>query len=306
MELPNLSKWVQHLKHPLVLIGFVIMLFVLFLNNILEKSIKEFSQESSLNIIYIGLWIISGLGFLIIVFGFLLAFRQGNKTTESSNLKSSSLEPSSFAHGIKVNKIIWKHHYFDDGNFKGEIEYFIENATRLAITDLLPERACWFGANITPKFQSNIYGDDSNFYSLENQYFNIHETESRLYDGSNKQVTSLNWQLKVNPPLDAQKSLHYGTIIDTEHTEKEAFTSEGTLGGMTTSFLADNIVSEFYAPEGYYFINKGYIIRDRAGKTVRVNNDEPVFESNTKIVWNIKKPIPTLQYLLRIVIVKRN
>lgn len=306
MKLPDLSKWIQHLKYPLVLIGFFIMLFVLFLNNILEKSMKEFAQETSLKIIYHGLWVISGLGLLIIVLGFLLVFMKGNKITESKSSISPSFVPFSFAHGIKINKIVWKHHYFENGDFKGEIEYFIRNATRLAITDLIPERVCWFGKDIEHTFQSKIYGDDSNFYSLENQYFNIHESESKLYDGSNKQITAFNWQLKVNPPLDAEKSLHYGTIIETEGTEGNAFTPQGTLGGVATLFLSDNLISEFYAPQGYCFINKGFIIRDSAGKTVQVKDCAPDFESNTKIVWNINNPIPTLNYLLRIVIVKGN
>jgi tetratricopeptide (TPR) repeat protein len=71
MEITDLSAWAKHLKHPLVLVGFVVMLFVLV---ILQK--MDVLPKSLLYILIAALIIIT---LIVVVLSFILAFKKRGK-----------------------------------------------------------------------------------------------------------------------------------------------------------------------------------------------------------------------------------
>lgn len=211
------------------------------------------------------------------------------------------------AYGFKINKIIWKHYYFSNSNFKAEIEYYLQNNSEFPLVDLPPHEAGWFGWDIKYTFKTDVYGEYKNFYSIDDKYFSDNKIIRNDLNGRDSRITMLNWQFKVSPPIAPKKLIHYGIIIETENTEKEAFTGGGSLAGMSSPYPVDKIISEIFAPDGYFFVNNGFIVRDRTGISIEGNINPPDFsDDDKKINWVVEKPSPTLQYLVRIVLVKRD
>lgn len=224
----------------------------------------------------------------------------------TSNHESSEIQTS--AYGLKINKIVWKNYYFENYDFKGEIEYFVENISNISIVDLPLHIAHWSGWNVSYElFNPIVYGNNRTYYTLEQSFYKFEIDRTEL-DGSRKEVTSFNWQLRVNPSLEPKQSLHYGIIVKTNTTERDAFTENGSFAGMSSLLPVDTMICEIVAPQNYFFNYKDYIIRDRKGNTL---NDEvkrvkkPEFlENGRKIIWEVEKPIPTARYLVGIQIVK--
>lgn len=249
--------------------------------------------------------------FLLVGIVFLLAIFKRDALTGIKLPDNYVDEKAKFpAYGLKINKIIWKNSYLANYDFNGEIEYFIENISNISIVDLQHGGAGWFGWDIKcKKFLPKVYGADSGLYSIEKKSFSANESinKSGVFGGNEKKVTVFDWQFKINPPLASTRSLHYGVKIETENTERDAFTEKGSFAGMLTQLPVDSMACELYAPDGYQFINKGFVVRDSGGIDVKNSWCSPEFSENgRKISWSVEKPLPTLQYLIRIVIAERD
>ncbi|MFZ3065363.1 MAG: hypothetical protein WA277_08790 [Nitrospirota bacterium] len=250
--------------------------------------------------------VIFGTMFIIAILSFYLSIYP---LIHPSNIPQSRIGKSeSYApYGLKFKKLIWKHTYFEDYSFIGEIECFIENVSNTNISNLPPQQGGWFGwdikkINLYPK----IYDNDKGNYNLEMLLFSEDKIIRRDIDGSDKKITLYTWQFKINPALPPGKSFHYGQILESKNTEIDAFTEKGSFAGMSSPFPVDTLISEIFAPKGYRFLKKGYTIRDSMG--IEVNNTvlSPEYSSDgSKITWTVENPIPSLKYFIRIVIVKR-
>lgn len=236
-------------------------------------------------------------------FGFAILYAVPNRRTDIVNNKET-------AYGLKIKRNVWKHYYLENYNFRGEIEYLVENVSEGSVLRLLPYKAGWFGWNIeTPVVKTEIYGDATNLYNIEVENFTKQEISRRDIDGRENHVTMYDWQFKITPPLEPNKALHYGIIINTSGTERDAFDSEnGSWAGMASPLPVDLLGCEIYAPENYKFLNKGYVVKDYAGRIIEVKNlHSPEFSRDgSKISWQVENPSPALQYLVKIAIAKTN
>lgn len=211
------------------------------------------------------------------------------------------------AFGVKFNKIIWKHYYLDNFDFRSEIEYYLQSNSESPIVDLPPHEAGWFGHDIEYTFEAVIYGENKHSYTINNKYFFAKNIQRNDLNGRDCKITRLNWQFTVAPPIARKTVFNYGIIIQTKNTEKEAFNGDGSLAGMSSPYPVDSIISEIFAPNGYSFKDKGVLVRDSTGVNVECNITKPVFSDNdTKITWVVEQPSPTVRYLVRIFLVKRD
>lgn len=213
------------------------------------------------------------------------------------------------AYGLTFNKIVWKHHYRGNGDFKGEVEYYVKNSSKDSIVILPPHQATWFGSNLQqPKIRAQIYGEERNAYSINQTHFSEFQDIRPDIDGRKREVTSYLWGFNISPSLVPQKPLHYGVIVETKGTELEAFTADGSFAAMGSPYPVAEMSCEVYAPEGYKFKKETWFVRDRAGNLKDfVGMSKPEFrDDDTKVIWSVEKPTPNLQYLIKVVIVKAN
>lgn len=75
MEITDLSKWIEHIKEPLVLVGFVIMLIAGLVSIFLKKDIFHLTKTASERIVKRIFLYAFVLGIAVLVLGFALAFR---------------------------------------------------------------------------------------------------------------------------------------------------------------------------------------------------------------------------------------
>jgi len=76
METSDLSKWIEHLKEPLVLVGFAIMLIAGLMRALLKKDIIRLTKAASEKVIRQLLLYAFFLGLIVIVLGFTLVFKK--------------------------------------------------------------------------------------------------------------------------------------------------------------------------------------------------------------------------------------
>ncbi|MFH1288842.1 MAG: S16 family serine protease [bacterium] len=228
------------------------------------------------------------------------SIKSRGKFARKSMPKSTSVTP---AYGLKFEKIIWRHFYLKNYGFKGEIEYFVKNVSNQNLAYLPSDQASWFGWNVKLiKFKPQLYDNDKEIYKIYKRFLVKHNMTRKDIDGNEREITLYNWQLKVDPPLSLNKELHYGQIIETVNSEKEAFFEEGSWPGMLSPFHVGTLICEIYAPEGYHLIIKGHVVKDSAGIIHDNKRGSPkISKDRKKIVWEVKKPIPTLLYLIKIV-----
>ncbi len=90
----DLSAWAEHLKEPLVLVGFALMLFVGIITTLLKNKIIHLSKTASERILKQGLLYGFILGIIVIVLGFVLAFKktikEENGQTDSVNIEQKT------------------------------------------------------------------------------------------------------------------------------------------------------------------------------------------------------------------------
>jgi hypothetical protein len=72
MKMPDLAAWAEHLKDPLVLVGFVMMILVVLVTTLMKKDKSQKMRRQSLLFAFI-------MGLVIIILGFGLAFMKENK-----------------------------------------------------------------------------------------------------------------------------------------------------------------------------------------------------------------------------------
>jgi len=251
--------------------------------------------------------IVFGAMFIIVILSFTLAIYPVIHPISPQRTQTEQPKPYA-AYGIKYDKIIRKHFYFKDFSFKGEIDSIIINVSNTNLSILPPQQGYWFGWNIKSfELRPIAYGNDEGKYNLQRVFCAEDKIIRRDIDGTEKKVTLFTWQFKIEPAIVPGKSFHFGQVFETKDTERDAFTEQGSFAGMSSPFPVETLTSEVNAPEGYRFINKGYLVRDSMGIDVEAKIDEPEFSSDgSRINWTIKDPVPSLKYYMRIVIVKRN
>jgi|GEM_PF-4344910 len=252
-------------------------------------------------------WAIAGLGFALVVMGGLVFWWQQKNRPPIPNPQHTQ----SYPYGVKFKKTIWRHYYFSNYDFKAVMENFVTNVSDYNVDTLPPEQAGWFGENIEFDFKPKIFGDDSGIYTIGNKYLSKARIVRNDINGTDIIVTLLSWQLKVSPVLSPGRDFHYGQTIKTTGTESDAFTEKGSYSGIAIPYTVDDMLCELYAPDGYVFIDKGYVIRDGSGAEIKDKDKlkvtPPNFsEDKDRITWEIKDPMPTLKYIVRVCIVKRN
>ena len=86
----DLSSWAEQLKEPLVLVGFVLMLFAGIITTLLKKKLLHLSKSASERILKQGLFYGFVLGIIVSLLGFGLAFKKATKEKNTSGNMSSS------------------------------------------------------------------------------------------------------------------------------------------------------------------------------------------------------------------------
>jgi hypothetical protein len=76
------SGWAKHLKHPLVLVGFVIMLLFGLVETLLQSDVLLLADENTQQFVQNSLWYAFALGFIVSILGFLLAFKRQKPTQD--------------------------------------------------------------------------------------------------------------------------------------------------------------------------------------------------------------------------------
>jgi hypothetical protein len=215
--------------------------------------------------------------------------------------------PPSF-YGLTFKKVVWKHHYLaNNGDFRGEVEFFAENTSNNNVVRLPPHHAGWFGINMEkPDVKTEIYGEEKNAYIIMQSGFSESKEIRTDFDGRKRAGTFYGWEFNIGPPLPPQKSLHYGVIAETKGTELEAFTANGSFAGMATPYRVGEMTCEVYSPEGYKFKEKTHFVKDYAGIMKDFTGGPEFMNNDTKIIWSVKNPDPNLQYLIKVVLVKAN
>lgn len=211
---------------------------------------------------------------------------------------------NSFPFGLKINSIRWEHDYKLNGDFVGKISYSVTNKTKINLINLLPDKASWFGHNINPKYSFEILNSDMGFYNLEKSNFLKSETRDKITSDSETDITDFNWYPIISHGLQPCKKLEYRINIHTSKTEQSVLEGQESFAGMGTFYNANKISCKINAPEGYRLIDNGYIIRDRIGIEIEREKNrvkEPKFLNNGEsITWEVKYPIPTALYLIRV------
>ena len=83
----KISGWIKHLKHPMVLIGFVFMLFAGIIEAMLKKDILTALGEDAAPIITNAIYLIFLLGALIIISAFFVQKRKISTDTTTDTDK---------------------------------------------------------------------------------------------------------------------------------------------------------------------------------------------------------------------------
>lgn len=232
--------------------------------------------------------------------------KEDKRTLPSKTDDHEALFLKNHAFGLAIDRIHSKHKYLSSFDFDGVFTYSIENVTEHSLVDMIPDSADWAGSDITYELNASLEGNESSFHSIESSDYKINHIDRGL-DGNDHDMCEIHWRPKLRPSLEPGKKVEYSVNIKTQKTESEAFGSGGSFAGMSSPYYINTLSSEIEAPESYRFINRGYIVKDRTGKEVKVDIDPPRFiEEDRKIVWNVEKPTPTLIYLVKIEIIKDN
>lgn len=218
---------------------------------------------------------------------------------------TANLTPSAYGFALKHTHV--KHEYHANGDFHGEWTYSVTNATHIRLRDLLPDKSGWFGKDLAYQATARAEGQGAAFMKIELPQPHARSTTVQYVNGSPLDVTYLTWQPVAATGVGPGESLEYSVVIDTVGTESAAFSEFGSYAGIATDLYAEELSCEVICPPGHRFLNKGFILRDRTGATVKQEKlEQPVFsEDGSTIRWRVEKPIPSVLYLLRIVIEKR-
>jgi prepilin signal peptidase PulO-like enzyme (type II secretory pathway) len=84
MGIYSLSTWVKYLNDPLVLVGFIIMLFASILIALMKKNVFHLSQPAAERILKLIIYSAFVLGLVIVVFSFLYALKYGPINSEET------------------------------------------------------------------------------------------------------------------------------------------------------------------------------------------------------------------------------
>ena len=210
------------------------------------------------------------------------------------------------AYGLKIKSIDSQQQYLADGDFKVVYTYDVQNTSPANIRYLVPDKGGWFGKDIKQTVEGRILGAKAAFHTLDMSRFSVEERVVGYIKGSPIDMTYLQWRPAVNPPLRPGATLKYSVSISTRGTEKKAFTRKGSYAGIGTDLVADRLTCKIKAPPGKLFRPSPPVLRDSSDATLDSSwlDSEPEFlHDDTEIEWNIERPLPTVNYLVRIVII---
>lgn len=219
--------------------------------------------------------------------------------------ENAGIGPGAF--GFVLTRKQVTHIYEANGDFHGKWRYRVNNATTIRLCDLPPDKAGWFGKDFGTKASVRSVGDTDGFRTITLPEVRKQFSDARYVNGAVQAVTYLSWQPTVPNGVGPGEEVEYEVSIDTVGTELQAFTKDGSFAGMGTDFVTDEISCEVRSPSGYRFLNRGFELHDRTGAVVQqAELSKPVFENDdTLITWRVENPIPTVLYLLKIVIEKQ-
>jgi S1-C subfamily serine protease len=216
----------------------------------------------------------------------------------------ASVVGEQLSYGLKLNSVTWKHNYKNEGDFEGSIIYDVTNASPFTISELLPDKAGWFGEQVEAAHKFLVFGDKSAFHNLYDSLFLPAKRDETYLDGGRKAVTYFIWLPLISPGLKPGENLKYGVRITTKGTERDALSDEGAYAGMTTPYPSALLSGEFNAPDDHTIVIQGYIIRDRSGSNLVPSHhgiEAPsLSDDGSRVRWRIEKPIPSAIYLLKL------
>lgn len=275
--------------------------FFLALPIVAYLAIKKAIGEDTLARLLMGMLVV-----MAALLGVSLDFQQLRATLIGSASRPSPASCSVAAYGLTLEKLHVSHTYTFDAGFRGEWRYRVKNATSIPVRLLLPDQAGFFGKDFVNRSSAKLQSGGG-FMQIDFESFDAVPQDVDTLDGRAHGATYLKWQPRIKPALPPGEELEYSVFLETDATERDAFSETGSYAGAATFFTTEELSMEFHAPDGFMFLDKGFVLHDRTGAIVKQDVRAPTFsEDGSSIEWEVKAPIPSVMYLIRVVLVARH
>jgi len=177
----------------------------------------------------------------------------------------------------------------ENGTFFAKIRFTVKNISKSKLSTIPMDEGYWFKKPKRKKLECSVIDDDK--HSIKTYKIGIYDYALAFLTGF--EVNVISWSHVINPPLMPNEEIKYEIKIETISTEIDAFSDEGTYGGIPAIIPTKEASLVYVAPKGYIFdILNPIIVIDKSGQHFQEEEKDispPVLNTfNNIIEWNIK------------------
>ncbi len=193
------------------------------------------------------------------------------------------------------------------GDFYARIRFTVKNTSKSKLSTIPMDEGYWFRKPKRSKFEFSLIDDDK--HSIQTYKIGIYDYALAFLSGL--EVNVISWSHVVNPPLMPNEEINYEVKIETPETEIDAFSNEGTYGGIPTTIPTKEASIVYVAPKGYIFnILNPIIVIDKSGQHFQEEEKDisppKLNRFNNIIEWNIKNLKTNRRYWFKYRLVREN